>query len=57
MYVAFSCQISKAFRAEEMWTYQGKDGEFNTFEDGGSLDGLYVMPDYFRHHHYHLMHK
>jgi hypothetical protein len=40
-----------------MWAYQGKDGGFNTLEDGGSLNGLYPMADYFHHHHhyYHLM--
>ena len=54
-YVAFSCQISNVYWAEEMWAYQGKDGGFNTLEDGGSLDGLYPMADYFHHHYYHLM--
>jgi hypothetical protein len=51
----FSCQIWNVYRAEEMLDYQGKDGRFNTLEDGGSLDGLYPMADYFHHHRYHLM--
>jgi hypothetical protein len=56
MYDVFSCQISNVYRAKEMWDYQGKDRGLDTLEDGGSLDGLYPMADYFHLHHlYHLM--
>jgi hypothetical protein len=30
-----------------MWDDQGKDGEFNTLEDGGSLDSLYPVAYYY----------
>jgi hypothetical protein len=55
MYDVFACQISNVYRAEELWNYQGKDGGFNTLEDGGGLEGLYPVADYFHHHHYHVM--
>jgi len=57
MHDVFSRQILTVYRAEYMWDYQGKDGGFNTLEDGGSLDGLHPIADYFQHHHYHLMGK